>query len=274
MQRMPKLISATLLLLLAHSACAEEQASAPAKPSIGSIIAEDYKTYFNSEHLSRMGIAFGVGAVMANSNIDMNLRNWYQDKVRNDQTNAWSSEEGNNAAFKAKLFGEGKYMVPVALLAASVNLIDEDTAVGNWGAYASRAYIVGLPAMWGMQFATGAARPSHEAPSGSAWRPFNEDGYAHGVSGHAFVGTVPFMTIAYMNQDNPWVKYPAYVASTAAALSRVNDEAHFPSQVFLGWYMAYEAVDTVFENNGKRKKNVVMAPMVLDGFGLIAHAEW
>ncbi len=262
-------------LLILQSARAVDEAPAAAKPGISDTIADDYRGYFSKDRLTRLGIAFGLGAVTANSNIDMNIRNWYQDNVRSERTNFWSSVEGDNAAFRAKLFGEGKYMVPVALLAASVNLMDEDTAVGNWGANASRAYIVGLPAMWGMQFATGAARPSHNAPSGSAWRPFNNDGYAHGVSGHSFVGTVPFLTIAYMNPDNGWVKYPAYLASMAAGLSRINDDAHFPSQVVLGWYMAFEAVDTVFENNGKKEKGLAVAPMAgLDGFGLMAHAEW
>lgn len=242
--------------------------------SIFATISDDYSNFYSRDRLTRLGIAFVVGGVAANTNVDMSVRDWYQDKVRNDQTNAWSSEEDNNAAFRAKLFGEGKYMVPVALLAASANLISDDTAVGSWGAYASRAYIVGLPAMWGMQYATGAARPSHNAPAGSAWRPFNSDGYAHGVSGHAFVGAVPFITIAYMNQDNPWVKYPAYLASTAAAISRVNDDAHFPSQVVLGWYMAWEAVDAVFDTNQKQQGFKVTPMAGIDGFGLMANAKW
>lgn len=163
-------------------------------------------------------------------------------------------------------------MVPVALLAASVNYINTDTAIGNWGANASRAYIVGLPAVWAMQWTTGAARPG-EADTGSAWRPINiQDG--HGVSGHSFVGAVPFLTIAAMNPDNAWVKYPAYLASAAAGWSRINDDAHFPSQVVLGWYMAWEAVNSVTDTN-KQKKGLTIAPMAgLDGFGLMAHAEW
>lgn len=222
----------------------------------------------------RLGVALGAGAIMANTNIDMALRNSYQDKVRSGRTDSWASDEGNNSAFRAKLFGEGKYMVPVALLAASVNYIDTDTAVGNWGANASRAYIVGLPLVWGVQFTTGAARPSHEAPAGSAWRPFNSDHYAHGVSGHSFVGAVPFLTIAAMNPDNAWVRYPAYIASAAAGWSRINDDAHFPSQVLLGWYMAWEAVDAVFDNN-KKKQGVKISPMAdLDGFGIMASARW
>jgi hypothetical protein len=239
--------------------------------SIGEAVSDDYSSFYSKDRLLRMGIVFVAGGIAANSNIDMSVRNWYQDNVRSEKTNSWASSTATDLEFNAKFFGEGKYMVPVALLAASVNYIDTDTAIGNWGANASRAYIVGLPAMWFMQGATGATRPG-DRPEGSSWTtPF---GHSNGVSGHSFVGAVPFLTIAYMNPDNGWIKYPAYVASAAAGWSRINDDKHFPSQVVLGWYMAWEAVDAVFDSN-KKKKGVTVAPMAgLDGFGLMARADW
>jgi hypothetical protein len=272
-----KLLHTTIALFIyagisaQHIVLAAENTASTSHSSIGETVSGDYKTFYAGDRLIRMGIVFGAAGIAANTNIDMNIRNWYQDKVRNAQTDSWASDPTTSLSFNAKFFGEGMYMVPVALLSASVNLIDSDTAVGNWGAYASRAYITGLPAMWFMQSATGATRPGDRA-EGSSWTtPF---GHSNGVSGHAFVGAVPFLTIAYMNPDNKFIKYPAYAASAAAAWSRVNDDKHFPSQVFLGWYMAWEAVDAVFENSGK-KKGVAVAPMVdLDGFGIMARASW
>lgn len=249
---------------------AVEEAATSKPASLSSIISDDYSSYFSHDRLLRMGIAFGLGGIAANTNIDMNIRNGYQDRVRTAKTNIWSNNNDNIFSFNAKFFGEGKYMIPVALLAASVNYIDTDTPIGSWGANTSRAFIVGLPPMWAMQIATGASRPG-ETPQGSVWRPFKDD---NGVSGHSFVGTVPFLTIAAMNADNPYIKYPAYLASAAAGWSRINDDKHFFSQVVLGWYMAYEAVDTVFENN-HQKKGITLAPMVgIDGFGLIASGKW
>lgn len=253
-----------------HTALAAEEPTSNNNSSISGIVAGDYRSFYASDRLLRMGIVFGAAGIAANTNIDMNIRNWYQGNVRSTRTNSWASDPQKILVFNAKFFGEGKYLVPVALLSASVNYISTDTAIGNWGANASRAYIVGLPAMWFMQVATGASRPD-ETPEGSIWRPFNDD---NGVSGHAFVGAVPFMTIAYMNPDNNFIKYTAYVASTATAWSRVNDDKHFPSQVVLGWFMAWEAVDAVFENSEKRKV-VAITPMAgLDGFGLMAKGSW
>ena len=264
------LATATLTQLAAQAA---EEVATTASPSIGSTISNDYGNFYSKDRLIRLGIAFGLGGIAANTNVDMSIRNWYQDSVRSEKTDSWSSNINYPSGFYAKTFGEGKYMVPVALLAASINYIDTDTAVGNWGANASRAYIAGLPAMWGMQWVTGAARPSENLPEGSKWRPINiQDG--HGVSGHSFVGAVPFLTIAAMNPDNAWVRYPAYLASAAAGWSRINDDAHFPSQVVLGWYMAWEAVDSVMDTN-KQTKSVKVAPMVtLDTVGLMVTGNW
>ncbi len=47
--------------------------------------------------------------------------------------------------------------------------------------------------------------------------------------------------------DNCWLKTGLYACSVLPAWSRINDDAHFPSQAFLGWWMAYcaaTAVDT------------------------------
>jgi len=257
-------------LFLLPTAQAADESSQNSGSSIMTTISDDYGSFYSHDRLVRLGIAFGLGAVAANTNIDEGIRIWYRDNVRSDRTNAWASDPNKTLAFKAKFFGEGKYMVPVALLAASVNYIDTDTAIGSWGANASRAYITGLPAMWFMQYATGASRPG-ETPEGSIWRPFKD---GNGVSGHSFVGAVPFLTIAQMNPDNNYIKYASYLASAAAGWSRINDDKHYTSQVVLGWYMAYEAVDAVFDNNQK-KKGFAVTPMVgIDGFGLIAKTTW
>lgn len=253
-----------------QAAFASAETASSNSPSVSEIVANDYRSFYASDRLIRMGIVFGVTGVAANTRLDMNIRNWYQDNVRSTRTDSWSSSKESGVTFNAKFFGEGKYLIPIALLSASVNQFDNDTAVGNWGTNVSRAYITGLPTMWVMQYVTGASRPD-ETPDGSVWRPLNDN---NGVSGHSFIGAVPFLTIAAMNPDNAWVRYPAYLASAAAGWSRINDDKHFPSQVVLGWYMAWEAVDAVFDNNQK-KKGVTVTPMVgLDGFGLMARANW
>ena len=94
--------------------------------------------------------------------------------------------------------------------------------------------------MLAMQMLTGASRPG-ETDDGSTWKPFQDN---NGVSGHSFIGAVPFLCAAKMTDDPLW-KAAFYAGSTLAGLSRINDDRHYTSQVFLGWWMAYLAATAV-----------------------------
>jgi membrane-associated phospholipid phosphatase len=228
-------------------------------------IANDYRSFYSKDRMVRLGIAFGLGAIAANSNIDMSLRNWRMNTNLEPKPNPATDD-----SLFAKTFGEYKLMVPTALLAASLNTFSTNTAIGNWGANTSRAYIVGFPALWGTQLITGASRPN-ETPEGSIWRPFND---SNGVSGHAFVGATPFLTIAAMNPKNAWIQYPAYLLSAATGISRLYDDRHFSSQVVLGWYLAWESVDSVMDTNKRRRRFTVSPMMGIDSYGIIASTRW
>lgn len=62
--------------------------------------------------------------------------------------------------------------------------------MGDFGDRTMRAYAVGALLMLLMQEVLGSGRPSDTADN-SYWRPFQHD---NGVSGHMFVGAVPFIT--------------------------------------------------------------------------------
>jgi hypothetical protein len=115
--------------------------------------------------------------------------------------------------------------------------------------------------------ATGASRPSEDV--GSQWHFFNDN---NGVSGHAFVGAVPFLAAADM-VESPLLKGTLYVCSTFVGFSRMTDDAHYPSQVFLGWYLAWasaRAVDaTELEFAGMELKVMPLPIGDLGGVGVV-----
>jgi len=225
-------------------------------------IVSDHKNYYSWQNLWPMGVAFGVGGVMANTDIDEDIRSWYQEDVRSSTT--------DNISDVVKNFGEGKYMIPVTLLAAGAGyFIPENSKaspIGHWGVKTARSYLVGIPPLLVMQRVTGASRPG-ESSSDSEWDPFND---SNGVSGHAFIGAVPFMTLAKMN-DNLAVKILSYGASTLCAWSRINDDDHYTSQAALGWFMALQSSNSVFKTD--REKNSAFSwnvyPVGRDGAGLM-----
>ncbi len=231
--RRPTLLLALFVSFLSLPTVAEE--------SIWNTVKKDYSEFYSSDRYIRMGIVFAGGAAIAHSNIDQDFQN-------NNKGNIFSF----NDSYNFKQLGEGKYLISLSLISAGISSYLSDgrelNGVGKWGERAARAYFVGGPMVLATQWLTGASRPS-EAPYKSDWKPFND---SNGVSGHAFIGSVPFLTIAYMNQDNPVIKYSAYLASTLAGLSRINDDAHYLSQVILGWYLGWESVDTVFSVDAKK----------------------
>jgi len=232
-------------------------------------IQKDYQSFYAPKTLERLAIGFGLGGVAANTQLDNNFQNWYQENIRSNSTDEISKV--------AKTFGEGKIMIPVALLSATINYIEPKSSIGVWGVYTSRAYLVGAPAVLLMQVVTGASRPdessdgSNESNRGSKWKPFNDN---NGVSGHAFVGAVPFLTLAHLYAKNKPIKYLAYLASFATAWSRMNDNAHYLSQASLGWYMAYESVDAVFDADRPKEKVSIYPIAGYKSMGVSVQMHW
>ncbi|OHB68912.1 MAG: hypothetical protein A2Y77_04350, partial [Planctomycetes bacterium RBG_13_62_9] len=222
---------------------------------------QDYREFYLSpDRLLRLGVAFGVGGVMANSGIDEDIQDWYQDHA------AINSE--NDIANAAQRLGEGRNLLPIAAAAALADDIlwpDQNHPVGVWGKRVTRAYLVGAPTLLLTQRLTGGAGPYAGEPDWHTWRDHK------GVSGHAFIGAVPILTAARMFEDNAWARYGLYALSAAPALSRVNDNCHYASQAFLGWFLAWECAGAVFETS-TRNKQIALVPMVTpDGCGLALH---
>jgi hypothetical protein len=199
---------------------------------LGWDIRSDYRHYYSWATMRDLWLAVGGGAVLANTSLDEDFQSWYQRDVR-------SSDTDDFAVFW-KTFGEGEIFIPAYVGLALIGGIFEDQPLigplGEFSYRVTRGYLVGAPPMLVMQYLLGASRPG-EASVGSQWKPFDD---SNSVSGHAFVGAVPFITAAKMSH-NPWMKATFYTLSTFTAWSRVNDDDHYLSQACLGWWMAYLA---------------------------------
>ncbi len=211
---------------------------------------EDQQHFYSRDSLIALGMAFGAGAIMANTDIDSQLHSFFHDSVK-------GAVNDNQIEIFHKELGNGLYTIPL-LSAAWIagEYIDGPEAfesVGLWGQRSMRAYFVGAGPMLVGQKLTGASRP-YEIPEGSAWRPLQDN---NGVSGHAFIASVPFITAAKMT-DNPWAKSFWYTASVLGPLSRVHDDAHYPSQVVLGWTIGYLSATAVTQtDNGHRNWRIL-----------------
>lgn len=210
------------------------------------LVCEDCKNFYSWPNLGIIGLELAVAAPLANTTADQHIQRWYQCNVRSSGT--------DGAAAVAKQFGEHFYTVPIYIGAAALGRLAADTRPGpvveEWGCRSLRAMIVGAPAIGVLQVALGSARPDQGS---SSWRPFHG---STGVSGHAFVGAVPFLTAASMT-DQLWLQAPLVAASTFTTWSRVNDGAHYTSQAILGWCIGCSAVLSVNATERQRAVRVI-----------------
>jgi hypothetical protein len=215
-------------------------------------IKDDYKNYYSWHNGLLLAAGFGVGAALANSNADQDIRNWYQDHVR--------SSGSDDVAHIAKKFGNGGYVIGMMGAGWLTGEMFYDTTAGDvlsqWGLRGLRSAIVGTPPMLLMQYVTGGSRPG-ETDHNSQWRPFSDN---NGVSGHSFACGLLFINAAKMTDEWP-LKLGFYGLSTMAGWSRINDDAHYTSQVILGWWMAYCACTAVDDTNQARNWMITPLPM-------------
>lgn len=201
-------------------------------PLIESII-EDHRNYYSPHNLGLLGSAFGIGAVVANTSLDHNIIRHIGVSIDGATSDDWKE-----SLHSPKNFGNGVYTLPVFALAWGLGSLNNDRPLGafagEWGERSLRAFLVGAPPTVLMQRVTGAGRPGE---SESHWHFWNDN---NGVSGHAFMGSLPFLTAA-QTVDDRFMKCLLYAGSVAVPVSRVTDGDHYPSQAFLGWCMAWSA---------------------------------
>ncbi len=238
----------------------------PRVSRMGHQIVEDYRNFYDCDGLVSTAAAFGAGALMANTGFDDTMQNAWQQGV--EPTGLGTFFSG------CKDIGEGRYVLPIFGAAAATGLLFEGNPVGDvvgeWGSRSLRMFVVGGPPVYVLQMATGAGRPSEDR--GSSWQFWNDN---NGVSGHTFVGAIPFLAAADM-VESPLLKGTLYVCSTFVGFSRMTDNAHYPSQVFLGWYLAWassRAVSMTETHFAGMEIRVVPLPMA-DLGGVAVEGRW
>lgn len=208
----------------------------------------DIKFFYTLDNLKIWSVALGGSTLFSFTPIDKTVKDFYQESIRGPRSDA--------VAKVVKPLGKWQYTLP---LYAGCSLLDYFQwegqsktmhAIGNWGTRSSRSLFLGFPSMVLFQRAIGSDRP---ASDNSQWQLFAN---ATGVSGHAFVGAIPFLAAESMT-DNPWLKGIFITASTATAISRINDNMHYLSQAGLGWLIAWLSTRAVSRTeNQATQKNV------------------
>lgn len=204
---------------------------------------DDYRQFYLTRDLAHVALALAVAASIANTHADQGLRDWYQRRAGQGQHRSL-----DETARFFKRFGDHQYFVPGYLVLAVGDTLFPEVpwlnTVSTFGRRSLRALAVGAPSVGVLQVGLGASRPFTED---SHWRPFHS---SHGVSGHAFVGAVPFLTAATMT-DSYVLKAIFITGSLGTAWSRIHHDDHYFSQALLGWSIAYLSVHAVNQTDSR-----------------------
>jgi membrane-associated phospholipid phosphatase len=166
--------------------------------------------------------AAAVGAYALLITLDDPLQNF----VRSNR-----SETGNGIASLARHMGQPEVFVTAGLGVLATGLISGNDRIRDAGMrVTSSLALAGTMVVVG-KLVAGRMRPSHLGTDADDFRPFS--GNASAPSGHT---TLAFALAASLSDEihNRWVTVGLYTAATATAWSRVNDDAHWSSDVLAG----------------------------------------
>lgn len=167
----------------------------------------------------------------------------------------------NAAAMVGNSFGDWRFIVPgltAGYLAAEIAGSDgtKGTVVRAGAAAALATGLVG-----GVKFAFGRERP-YAAGTSFEFRPFS--GASSFPSGHTAVAFALATAVADRT-DDPWSDYVLYGAATLTALSRVNDNKHWVSDVLAGGLLGHLSARWVSRR---------MGPVQVTPAGLSVSLRW
>ena len=177
----------------------------------------------------RLGGGLLVAGALAHSGADEAVEAWHARRVKGRTSDALS--------LFLKPMGERVWFGIWALLAA-LDATVRSRPLTRWGRGCFEATLTGLPLLWTTQRALGASRPG-DREHGARWRPLADDKSA---SGHTFMAAIPWLTLA-RRLGGGAARAAARGASLLGGWSRLNDRMHYPSQIALGYLLAWSAVD-------------------------------
>jgi membrane-associated phospholipid phosphatase len=137
----------------------------------------------------------------------------------------------------------------LAMMAAPVGLYlgglaRHDSYAKNTALLAAESIVDAQILSLGIKLATGRSHPSDIPPHGNfrnTWFKYNGTLTNPGSfpSGHATTAFAIAAVLARRYRQHRWVPFVAYTGATFVALTRIPDQAHFPSDIFAGSAMGY-----------------------------------
>ena len=168
----------------------------------------------------------------------------------------------------AKPFGEGQYVVPALGLFYLYGYTAKDGKAEKTALLSAESLLISSAFTQALKYSTHRQRPEdsnqHDRWDGPSFSG-NNLSFASGESTAAFsIATV----IASEYEAEPWVAPLAYGIATLAALARINDNAHWASDVLVGSAIGHFTAKAIVKLHRKQSKFALTPEAVGGGMGL------
>ena len=217
-------------------------------------LVHDFENFYCTENVLYVGLAVGIAAPIANTQLDQDFTNWYQRQ-------AGKSTPATNVAKGFQVFGELEYTLPAYLaLSTTGHLFPDDVTCSTLGAFGDRslrAMIVGAPTVAVLEMSLGANGPNAQD---SHWHPLRTP--YDSVATPAFIGAIPFLTAASMTDCVP-LQALLVVGSAAPSWAQIQRNDHYLSQALLGWSIGMLSVRAVNLTEAQATSHVQFVPVEL-----------
>lgn len=162
----------------------------------------------------------------------------------------------------------GEFYPPLFLM--GMGYVSNDEKSLKTGIYAAEASMFGLGISYIGKNIFSRARPYTENGASSWNNKSFDDKYSSFPSAHSTISFATAAVISEMYSDKKGVAEIAYILATLGALSRIYDDKHWASDVFLGSCIGYISGKTFIKI--KEKENFLLVPLATEntyGLGII-----
>ena len=191
-----------------------------------------------------------IAAILYNS--DQDIREWVQDN-RNDTSNA--------VAIMFKDFGDGRYTLPALGALYTYGYLYQDTKAKKTALLSVESFVLSGIVVQTMKLVTHRHRPVSN-DGYNTWDGFSLSGSNKSFSsGHAQAAFSVATVIATEYNDSNIIPTTAYTIATLTALSRINDDGHWASDVFVGSVVGYYTAKAVTKLHSNKDDNLTIIPV-------------
>ena len=193
----------------------------------------------------------------------------FDDDIRNVFQRNRSSFTNHLSENIVEPFGSGLYSMPLFGLLYLYGEIGQDSKSKTVALDGVKTYVLSASVAFVLKQIGKRHRPFHDPePNSKLWEgPFGDSKYNSFPSGHALVSFALASYVSSAYKDKVWVGIASYSIAGLVGLSRLNDDKHWASDVFIGAVIGY-AVGKCIYNNSFEKHNIQVLPVAQNGLGI------